>query len=68
MAESKINVNVDNRLLKGLEYAVKIIEQYESDIRNSKDLIGIDLAEKGFCQGVIYKEALSKIGEAMLTD
>ncbi len=40
---------------KALEYAVKIIESYQLDIRNE----GLDL--NGFCQGVIYKCALAQI-------
>jgi hypothetical protein len=44
-----------------LDYAIKIIESYQLDIRNSKNIIGFDLERKGFCQGEIYKEALEKI-------
>ena len=49
------------RLAEALGYAVSIIESYEMDIRNAKDIIGIDLIEKGFCQGTIYKNAIKKI-------
>ncbi len=47
-----------------LEYAIKIIESYEMDIRNAPTTIGVDLIQHGFCQGRIYKEAIEKIKEA----
>lgn len=46
---------------KALEYAIRIIENYELDLRFSKETIGIDLIKKGFCQGKIYTEALRVI-------
>ena len=36
-----------------------IIRNYECDIRNAVDLFGIDLIKLGFCQGEIYKTALT---------
>ena len=47
--------------MSALEFAVLIIEHYELDIKNSKKEIGIDLVKRGFCQGVIYKNALKII-------
>lgn len=44
-------------LSSALVYAIKIIESYQRDIRNS-EWTGVDLVEKGFCQGSIYKEAV----------
>lgn len=42
-------------LTNALEHAIKIIESYQLDIR-------IDgYANKGFCQGIIYKKALQDI-------
>lgn len=48
------------KLLEALRYAVLIIEGYESEIRNS-EWTGVRLDERGFCQGVIYREAVSDI-------
>lgn len=44
-----------------LDFAIQIIESYELDINNSKEILGIDLKRKGFCQGIVYKKALSII-------
>lgn len=44
-----------------LDYAIQIIESYELDIKNSKEIFGIDLAKRGFCQGIVYKVALGII-------
>lgn len=49
---------------KALDIAIGIIESYQIDISNSEEIIGIDLAEKGFCQGVIYKNAKIMINRA----
>lgn len=46
---------------KALNFAVTIIEQYELCIENSMEEIGIDLKKKGFCQGVVFKKALTLI-------
>lgn len=55
--DSKLTMYDQIEKLKiGLKYALLIIQSYEMDIRNS-DWIGVDLIEKGFCQGKIYKEA-----------
>lgn len=43
---------------KALDFAILIIENYESDIKNCKKEFGIDLVKKGFCQGTVYKNAL----------
>ena len=50
-----------NKLVEVLNYAIRIIKNYELDIRNSEEVIGIDLVKKGFCQGIIYKDALKVI-------
>lgn len=47
-------------LLAALEYAIDIIEAYQMDIRNS-EWTGVDLEEKGFCQGRIYLRAIERI-------
>lgn len=44
-----------------LDFAILIIENYELDIKHSKEQVGIDLKRKGFCQGIIYKNALKII-------
>ena len=44
-----------------LKYAISIIENYKLDLMNSKEMLGIDLVKKGFCQGDVYKEALKDI-------
>lgn len=48
------------QLNAALELAVAVIESYEMDIRNS-EWTGVDLVECGFCQGTIYKNAVSRI-------
>lgn len=48
-------------LRKALRYAIGIIENYQLDIRDSRRRVGVDLLAKGFCQGVIYLEALPKL-------
>lgn len=62
--------STDIRYLKNLEealdYAISIIENYQMDIRSSKETmpsLGINLAEKGFCQGKVYKEAIEDINK-----
>jgi alpha-L-fucosidase len=50
------------RLNEALKYAIKIIENYQLDIRNYK-WVGVNLIEKGFCQGEIYRTALETIGK-----
>lgn len=55
----------EQQLKAALELAIDIIESYEMDMRNShrKDggILDICLEESGFCQGRIYKQALSRI-------
>ena len=46
---------------KALNYAIDIIENYQLDIENSKESIGIDLVKKRFCQGRLYNDALNYI-------
>jgi len=55
--ETTININ----LVYALKHATSIIESYELDIRNSEEVIDINLVDKGFCQGSIYKNALENI-------
>lgn len=43
-----------------LRYAIRIIESYQMDIRDS-EWTGLDLAAVGFCQGAIYTDALRMI-------
>lgn len=50
-----------DRTYDALKYAVEIVESYEMDIRNAETTIGINLVEKGFCQGRIYKNATKEI-------
>lgn len=47
--------------VNALDYAISIILSYEMELRNSCDMLGINLIERGFCQGRIYKEALQRI-------
>ncbi len=55
------HLQCQNECLKeALNYAVRIIESYEMDIRNS-EWTGINLKDKGFCQGTIYTEAIADI-------
>lgn len=46
--------NVEN-LTRALEYAKRVIEAYDLEIMNN------DMVPEGFCQGKIFKEALSDI-------
>ena len=52
--------------LQALDHAKAVIRNYQLDIANSS-WTGIDLVEKGFCQGYVYKMALSDI-EALLEE
>ncbi len=44
-----------------VDYAIRIIEAYQLEIRNR----GLD--KEGFCQGVIFKEAIERIRELKKT-
>ena len=55
--ERKMN---SKKLLKALEYAIKIIECYELDCRDLKGYLKENSVE-GFCQGSIYKKAIKRI-------
>ena len=46
---------------RALTYAKRIIESYELDLRHSHERVGVDLVAQGFCQGTVYREALSTI-------
>lgn len=59
----EVEVEVNTNLVEALKHAINIIESYELDIRNSKEVIGIDLIEKGFCQGTIYEYAIYDIND-----
>lgn len=56
-----LNKERQEALETALDYAICIIESYQMNIRNSHEIIGCDLVEKGFCQGTIYKYALRVI-------
>lgn len=47
--------------LRAIEYAKRIIESYQLDLRHSHEFAGVDLVEKGFCQGVVYRDAIATI-------
>ena len=47
-------------LERAVEYARRIIESYQMDIR-SADWAGVDLIGVGFCRGTIYRDALGTI-------
>ena len=51
----------DQKLKEALDYAIKIIESYEFDVKNLKDYISEGHSIEGFCQGIIYKEAIRDI-------
>ena len=53
------NANAE-QLRSALRYALAIIENYQVDIRHS-ERTGVNLVEKGFCQGVIYRDAYADI-------
>ncbi|OQX02663.1 MAG: hypothetical protein BWK80_57425 [Desulfobacteraceae bacterium IS3] len=59
------NIERENKnIKKALDYAVKIIENYQFDIKNSKQF-GVDLISLGFCQGEIYRNAVSDINRIL---
>ena len=45
---------------RALDYAKKIIQSYEADVRAGA-WTGVNLEAVGFCQGDIYKDALATI-------
>lgn len=47
-------------LKEAINMAIMVIESYQLDIRNS-GWVGLDLAEKGFCQGSMYLRAVPLI-------
>lgn len=49
--------------LKCLALALNIIESYQSDIRNSQ-WTGVDLLDKGFCQGSMYLRTTEQLQQA----
>jgi len=53
-------INEDDPVIKALNHAIAVIESYQLDIRNS-EWTGVNLREKGFCQGTIYRYAISDI-------
>lgn len=44
-----------------LDMALNVIRSYQMDIRGSGEWLGVDLVEKGFCQGRIYLGAEAMI-------
>jgi hypothetical protein len=57
---------------KALQYAKKIIEAYQLEIRCSKDYEPLSrmesLEELGFCQGIIFTKALNDIEKLEKSD
>jgi len=51
--------NIKN-LKKALDYAIEIIEAYEYDCKHLDEYLR-DNDPKGFCQGKVYKNALTRI-------
>jgi len=47
------------RLSEALEYALKVIDGYALEIREA------GLNETGFCQGVIFREAVTDINKCL---
>lgn len=55
-----------SRLAGALRYAISVIESYQLDVRNSKEIGGRfkklpQLSDMGFCQGTFYMEAFGTI-------
>ena len=48
------------RLQADLFQAHQVIKSYAIDIRNSEPIVGVNLAEQGFCQGEFYKAAQAR--------
>lgn len=55
-----IKLNSKN-LLKALEYAIRVIENYQMDIQGLKKYLDEGNNIEGFCQGSVYGEAISDI-------
>lgn len=59
-------------LQEALTLAMQVIESYQLDIRHAQETIGVDLLALGFCQGVVYDNALRRLAgirlEAALVD
>lgn len=49
-------------LTDALEFAITVIRGYQMEIRNS-EWVGVDLKQKGFCQGQAYATAIQIIRE-----
>lgn len=49
---------------KALSLARQIIRNYQAEIKDSK-WTGVDLAEKGFCQGEVYLKAIDLINDEL---
>ncbi len=58
---NQIKISVDKNPLAALEEALEIIEGYQLDIKNAEETIGINLIDKGFCQGTYYKQTADRI-------
>ena len=58
--DQKLKQAAADRLHEALDYAISIIESYQTDIRNSSRF-GVDLAQLGFCQGEVYQKAIEDI-------
>lgn len=56
-----MNSSNEEKYQAALDYAIGVIENYEMDIINAEEMVGINLAEKGFCQGRFYKNAIAAI-------
>jgi hypothetical protein len=59
LALKKLDKN--DPIVHALKHALKIIESYEMDIRNSQEIVNVDLVKLGFCQGSIYLTAQNTI-------
>lgn len=55
----------EKRLEAALKHATRIILSYQTDLRNSDGVCGItgNLADAGFCQGSIYRNAIADINK-----
>lgn len=48
-------------LTDALSYAKLVVDGYALEIRNGAEFTGVDLIEKGFCQGILFKDAVKNI-------
>ena len=65
--EIKIELGLMIHLINALKHAIDVIEAYQGEIRCYDDdrYAGQTLAEEGFCQGTMFKNAVPTINKIL---